>query len=155
VADLRLMDGMFHRIMRGLVETGVAPHYAEVARALGLSVEDGRLLLQDVMQAYPIGWLHPDTHYIASFPPLNNQPTQYRITVRGEQRWFAQCGFEATSATWLFPGETVRVDAPCLDCGDPMTVEMHDGRILRVEPGGIVGHLNYGFGPSRGRPPFL
>ena len=73
------------------------------------------------MQAYPIGWLHPETDYIASFPPLNNLPTQYRISVRGEQRWFAQCGFEATSVTWLFPGETVRVDAPCLDCGDPMT----------------------------------
>jgi alkylmercury lyase-like protein len=155
VADPRLMDGMFHRIMRGLVETGVAPHYAEVARALGLAVEEGRLLLEDVMQAYPIGWLHPETHYIASFPPLNNQPTQYRVTVRGEQRWFAQCGFEATSATWLFPGQTVRIEAPCLDCGDPMTVEMHDGRIVRAEPRGIVGHLNYGFGPSRGRPPFL
>ena len=57
------------------------------------------------MQAYPIGWLHPETDYVASFPPLNNLPTQYRITVRGEQKWFAQCGFEATSVTWLFPGD--------------------------------------------------
>ena len=63
------------------------------------------------MQAYPIGWLHPETDYIASFPPLNSLPTQYRVSVRGEQRWFAQCGFEATSVTWLFPGETVRVEA--------------------------------------------
>jgi hypothetical protein len=107
------------------------------------------------MQTYPIGWLHPETDYIASFPPLNNLPTQYRVTVRGAQRWFAQCGFEATSVTWLFPGETVRIDAPCLDCGDPVTVEMRDGRIVWVDPPGVVGHLNYGFGPSRGRPPFL
>src|SRR5262245_65857679 len=155
MADALLRDRMFQRIMRGLIDTGRAPHYAEFARALGLGVEEGRLLLQDVMRAYSIGWLHPETDYIASFPPLNNQPTQYRISVRGEQRWFAQCGFEATSATWLFPGETVRIEAPCLDCGDPMTVEMHDGRIVRVEPRGIVGHLNYGFGPARGRPPFL
>jgi hypothetical protein len=155
MADPRLTDLAFLRIMRGLVETGRAPHYAELGRGLGLSVEEGRLLLHDVMRAYPIGWLHPDTDYIASFPPLNNLPTQYRITVRGEQRWFAQCGFEATSVTWLFPGQTVRIDAPCLDCGDPVTVEMRDGRIARVDPAGIVGHLNYGFGPSRGRPPFL
>ena len=119
MADARLMDQAFQRIMRTLVDTGRAPHYAELARALGLPAEDGRGLLRDVMQAYPIGWLHPETDYIASFPPLNNLPTQYRITVRGEQNWFAQCGFEATSVTWLFPGETVRVDAPCLDCGDP------------------------------------
>ena len=155
MAEPALMDRMFQRIMRALVETGRAPHYAELARALGVPIDEGRRLLHDVMQAYPIGWLHPETDYIASFPPLNNLPTQYRITVRGEQRWFAQCGFEATSVTWLFPGETVRVDAPCLDCGDPVTIEMRDGRIVWVDPPGVVGHLNYGFGPSRGRPPFL
>jgi hypothetical protein len=141
--------------MRGLVETGRAPHYAELARALSLSVEDGRRLLHEVMQAYPIGWLHPETDYIASFPPLNSLPTQYRISVRGEQKWFAQCGFEATSATWLFPGRTVRIEAPCLDCGDSVLVEMRDGRLLTVNPRTVVGHLNYGFGASRGRPPYL
>jgi hypothetical protein len=107
------------------------------------------------MAAYPIGWLHPETDYIASFPPLNGLPTQYRVTVRGEQKWFAQCGFEATSVTWLFPGERVRVDVACLDCGEPLTVEMLDGRLTRVDPPTVVGHLNYGFGPSRGRPAFL
>ncbi len=155
MAETRLMDQAFQRIMRGLVDTGRAPHYAELARALGLPVEEGRALLRDVMAAYPIGWLHPETDYIASFPPLNNLPTQYRITVRGEQRWFAQCGFEGTSATWLFPGQTVRVDAPCLDCGDPVSVEMRDGRITWADPPGVVGHLAFGFGPSRGRPPYL
>jgi hypothetical protein len=155
MADPRLIDQMFQRIMRGLVESGRAPHYAELARAMGLTVEDGRRLLLDVMQAYPIGWLHPETDYIASFPPLNNLPTQYRLTVHGEQKWFAQCGFEATSATWLFPGAIVRVEAPCLDCGDPVRLEMRDGRVLAVDPPGIVGHLNWGFGPSRGRPPYL
>jgi hypothetical protein len=155
MADARLTDQMFHRIMRGLVDSGRAPHYAEVAKAMGLAVEDGRRLLLDVMQAYPIGWLHPETDYIASFPPLNNLPTQYRVSVRGQQQWFAQCGFEATSVTWLFPGETVRVEAPCLDCGDTVVVEMRNGRLLTVEPSGVVGHLNYGFGPSRGRPPYL
>jgi hypothetical protein len=155
MADPRLVDQMFHRIMRGLVETGRAPHYAELARPLGLSVEESRQRLLAVMEAYPIGWLHPETHYIASFPPLNNLPTQYRLRVGGEQKWFAQCGFEATSATWLFPGDTVRIEAPCLDCGDGIVVEMRDGRLVTVDPPGIIGHLNWGFGPSRGWPPYL
>jgi len=155
MTDPHLRDAMFHRIMRGLVDTGRAPHHAELARPLGLSVENARLLLHEVMQAYPIGWLHPETDYIASFPPLNNLPTQYRVTVGGRQIWFAQCGFEATSVTWLFPSQTVRIDAPCLDCGDPVTLEMRDGSITRVEPAGVIGHLNFGFGPSRGRPAFL
>ncbi|TMQ27358.1 MAG: hypothetical protein E6K82_02330 [Candidatus Rokuibacteriota bacterium] len=155
MADPRSLDQMFQRIMRALVETGRAPHYAELARAMRLTVEQGRQLLLDVMQAYPIGWLHPETDYIASFPPLNSLPTQYRVSVGGEQKWFAQCGFEATSVTWLFPGATVRIEAPCLDCGDPVVVEMRDGRLGTVDPPGIVGHLNYGFGASRGRPAFL
>ncbi len=149
------MDQAFQHIKRSLVESGRALHYAELARAMGSSVEEGRQLLHAVMQAYTIGWLHPETDYIVSFPPLNNLPTQYGVTVRGERKRFAQCGFEATSVTWLFPGETVRVEAPCLDCGDPVVVQMRDGRLLTVDPPGIVGHLNYGFGPSRGRPPFL
>ena len=153
--DARRLDAVFTRIMRALVDTGHAPHYAELARDLGLTVPEGRQALLDVMQAYPIGWLHPETDYIASFPPLNNLPTQYRVSVGGEQKWFAQCGFEATSVTWLFPGRTVRVQAPCLDCGEPLAIEMRDGRLLVVDPPSIVGHLNWGFGPSRGRPPFL
>jgi hypothetical protein len=155
MGDPRLVDRMFHRIMRGLVTEGRAPHYAELAPALGLTVEESRRLLGEVMQAYPIGWLHPETDYIASFPPLNSLPTQYRVTVGGEQKWFAQCGFEATSVTWLFPGSAVRIEAPCLDCGEPIRLEMRDGHVLAVEPATVVGHLNYGFGASRGRPPFL
>jgi len=53
MTDPHLRDAMFHRIMRGLVDTGRAPHYAELARPLGLSVENARLLLHEVMQAYP------------------------------------------------------------------------------------------------------
>ena len=155
MAEPHLLDRMFTALMHGIVETGRAPHYAELATRLRLTVEDSRRLLLDVMQAYPIGWLHPETDYVASFPPLNNLPTQYRVTVRGEQKWFAQCGFEATSVTWLFPGATVRIEAPCLDCGEPIRIERRDGRLIAVDPPGIVGHLNYGFGPSRGRPPYL
>jgi hypothetical protein len=36
------------------------------------------------------GWLHPHTDYIASFAPFNNLPTQYRITIEGQQKWFGQ-----------------------------------------------------------------
>jgi hypothetical protein len=41
---------------------------------------------------------------------------------------------------WLFPGKTIHIAAPCLDCGDPMTVEVQDGRILRADPEAMVGY---------------
>ena len=41
---------------------------------------------------------------------------------------------------WLFPGKTVRIDAPCLDCGDPLHVVMRDEDVLEVEPASMVGY---------------
>ena len=96
LVDGAMTDRMWNRITRALIDTGRPPHYAELARVLGVSPAEGRTLLHAVLQAYPIGWLHPETDYIASFPPLNGLPTQYRVTVRGEQKWFAKCGFKAT-----------------------------------------------------------
>ncbi len=41
------------------------------------------------------------------------------------------------------------MDAPCLDCGEPMMLEIRDGEVLRAEPEGIVGIANHGFaGPG-------
>jgi hypothetical protein len=46
---------------------------------------------------------------------------------------------------WLFPGEEVRIDARCLDCGQPILVRMRDEKILEVNPPTTVGHLNTAF----------
>ena len=85
------LEKTFHIIMKRLVKTGQAPHYTEIAAALGVSTEEGRKVLHELF-ALPMfpGWLYPNTDYITSFPPFNNLPTQYRITVDGRQKWFAQ-----------------------------------------------------------------
>ena len=86
-----LLDKTYHVIIKRLVETGQAPHYTEIATELGLSVEEARGVLQNLMfKGIPGIWLFPDTDYISSFAPFSNLPTQYRITVEGEQKWFGQ-----------------------------------------------------------------
>jgi hypothetical protein len=40
----------------------------------------------------------------------------------------------------LFPGKTVRVDAPCLDCGASLSMVMCDEQVLSVSPETIVGY---------------
>jgi hypothetical protein len=140
MADAQRLDRAFQIIIRRLVETGQAPHYTEVARALGSTTVEGRRVLHDVIDAFVPSWLFPETDYVASFPPFSNLPTQYRITVGGQQKWFAQCGFESLAMTWIFPGEIVRIDAPCLDCAESVAIEMRDGQLLHVEPAGVVGH---------------
>jgi hypothetical protein len=90
MTDVTLLDRAFQSIIRRFIDTGQAPHYTELAKELGLSMEEGRQLIVDLMAAGIPGWIHPQTDYIASFPPFNNQPTQYRITIDGHQKWFAQ-----------------------------------------------------------------
>ncbi|MEM7288449.1 MAG: hypothetical protein AAF480_19055 [Actinomycetota bacterium] len=55
---------------------------------------------------------------------------------------------------WLFPGKTIRVEAPCLCCGDPMVVEMRDEEFLRIEPEGIVGYTSAEVGGDASTRPF-
>lgn len=43
---------------------------------------------------------------------------------------------------WLFPGKVVQVDAPCLDCGEPLQVRIKDGEVLSSTPGTIVGYAD-------------
>ena len=90
MADLATLDKAYHITMARMVQTGQAPHYTELAAEMGVSVEEGKIILHDLIDTGIPAWLHPGTDYIASFPPFNNLPTQYRITIEGEQKWFAQ-----------------------------------------------------------------
>ena len=84
------MDKTFSFILKRMVKTGQAPFYAEIAAALGISVEEGRKALHDLLGAGIPGWVYPNTSYIVSFAPFNNLPTQYRITIGGQQKWFGE-----------------------------------------------------------------
>jgi hypothetical protein len=144
--SLSLLDKTYHVIIKRLVETGQAPHYTEIATELGLSVEEARKALHDLMAAgVPGTWLFPDTDYISSFAPFSNLPTQYRITVEGGQKWFGQWGFESLAVCWLFPGKLVQISAPCLDCGAPMHLEIQDGKVIKAEPQGIMAYVSVPF----------
>lgn len=84
------LDQVFHIIMKRMVATGQAPHYTEIASELEVPVEEGRNALHELFKAGIPGWLFPNTDFITSFAPFNNLPTQYRITIDGEQKWFGQ-----------------------------------------------------------------
>ncbi len=90
MADIAMLDKAFYHIIGRFIETGRAPHYAELAAALGVSVEEGRQLFHDLEATGYSFFLHPETDQIVSVAPFNNLANQYRISVEGEQKWFAQ-----------------------------------------------------------------
>ena len=85
-----LLDPTHNIILKKMVETGQAPHYTEIAAELGVPMEEGRKALHDLFSQGMAAWLYPDTDLITSFAPFNNLPTQYRITIDGQQKWFGQ-----------------------------------------------------------------
>jgi len=90
MSESSILDRTYNIIIMKMVETGQAPHYTEMAAELGVSTEQGRIALHDLFSKLMAAWLYPDTDYITSFAPFNNLPTQYRITIDGQQKWFGQ-----------------------------------------------------------------
>ena len=90
MADMLQLDRTYHYIMETFIKRGYAPHFTEIAKEFSIKPDEGKRLLNELM-ALPLPiWLYPDTDLIASFAPFNNLPTQYRISVDGQQKWFAQ-----------------------------------------------------------------
>jgi hypothetical protein len=89
MTDIMSLDRIHHFIMEAFVKTGHAPHYTDIAREFEIQPDEGKNLLHELMNA-GLGamWLHPNTDYIVTFGPFNNLPTQYRISVDGQQKWF-------------------------------------------------------------------
>ena len=91
MAEPTLLERTFSIIMNRMVETGQAPHFAEIAAELGVTPSEGRAALQKLFSVRGLpGWLYPKTDTIVSFAPFNNLPTPYRLTIDGQQKWFGQ-----------------------------------------------------------------
>lgn len=90
MTDKVQLDRTYNYILGTLAKRGFAPHYTEIAKEFSVKPDEGKRLLHELM-ALPLPiWLYPETDLIASFAPFNNLPTQYRISVDGQQKWFAQ-----------------------------------------------------------------
>lgn len=126
MADMAALDRVHDVVLDTFIERGYGPHYTEVAVALGVAPRTARELLRQLVGQGIAAWFAPDTDWIASFSPFSNQPTQDRVSVDGVQKWFGQCGFESLAICWLFPGRSVSVDSPCLDCGEPIRITVRD-----------------------------
>jgi hypothetical protein len=152
MSDLELLDRGYATILRQVIDNKAAPHYTELAAQLDISIDAAKDLTHELMGMTP-GWVHPGTDYIASFPPFNLQPTQYKVTIDGEAGWYAQCGFEALAIRWLVPGQEVCIEAPCLCCGEPVTVTMQDDDYA-VDPSEAVGYTISQVGGDAASRPF-
>ena len=90
--DQHLTQRAFTAVLEHFVATGRAPHYAELADALAIGVEEAREVQRTAVEASPIAscWMAHDTDLIESWAPFSNVPTQYLVSVDGIQKWYGQ-----------------------------------------------------------------
>ncbi len=143
MASEELRNRAFQAVMHGLVETGRAPHYTELASVLGVTPEEAREAQHEAAENSPACWFVPETDYVACWDPFSNIPNNHRISVGGEQKWFALCGPAALFAPRMFPGQEVTVDTRCPQSGTEIHLRLRDGEILAQTPPGAVVLINH------------
>ena len=90
MADSELIQKAYTTIVKHFIATGRAPHYTELADTLELKPDEAKQVQREAADAALACWLVQDTDYIESWVPFSNVPTQYRVTVDGEQKWYGQ-----------------------------------------------------------------
>ena len=72
------------------IATGRAPHFTDLAATLGLTPPEAKDAQRKAAEAVVGCWMSHDTDYVGSWAPFSNIPTQYQITIDGEQKWYGQ-----------------------------------------------------------------
>ena len=87
MTDAVLVQRAYTTILEHFVKTGRAPHFTELAKTLGLSLEEARDLQRETAQV-GFGILAEGTDYIQSWAPFSNIPTHHLLTIEGQQKWY-------------------------------------------------------------------
>lgn len=90
VADANLVQLAYTTIQKHFMQTGRAPHFTELAVALEITPDETIDVQQKAAEAGVGCWISHDTDYIGSWAPFSNIPTQYLVTIAGNQKWYAQ-----------------------------------------------------------------
>ncbi len=80
--------------------------------------------------------LEPDRPEIRMLNPFSAVPTAYRVEAGGRS-WYGNCVWDAFGIPAAL-GVDGHVSATCLDCGEPLEVDVVDGR---PEPADLVAHI--------------
>ena len=127
-------------IVDSFVQTGHAPDTSEIGTTLNLSRQQVLSAFRELPK-FDTFAVEKGTENIRILSPFSNLPTPFKISIDGEQRWFAVCGPESLAMSTMFPGQRVTIDAYCRDCGDRIKIEMQDGEVLEKSPSDLLIHL--------------
>ncbi len=107
------------------VELGRAPTAGEVGESAGLSVAEVHAGWRRLHDAHALV-LNAATTEIRMANPFSAVPTAFRVQADGRW-WYANCAWDAFGVCAALHADG-RVETSCPDCGEPVSVEVHEQR---------------------------
>ena len=107
------------------VERGSAPGADEVAEASGRDVRDVLEAWRRLHDAHALVLNSAGTD-LRMANPFSAVPTAHRVHAAGRW-WYANCAWDAFGVCAALHADG-RVESSCPDCGDPIAVDVRDGR---------------------------
>lgn len=88
--EIILVQQAYTTVLEYFLKTGRAPHYTELAVILGLRPQEARQIQRKAAESALGCWFVNHTDYVESWAPFSNVPTQYLVTINGQQKWYGQ-----------------------------------------------------------------
>lgn len=107
------------------VELGHAPTVAQVAGLAGSTDDEVRGAWRRLHDAHALT-LNASTAEIRMASPFSATPTAYRVHA-ADRWWYANCAWDAFGIFGALHADG-RIEASCPDCGEAITIEVHDER---------------------------
>jgi len=120
-ADIELRNMTYAR-MRAL---GRPPTAVEIASATGSSADDVRAGWRRLHDDHALV-LNQGAAEIRMLNPFSCVPSAYRVHADGRW-WYGNCAWDAFGILGALKADG-RIETSCPDCGDPIVVEVRDGR---------------------------
>jgi hypothetical protein len=118
-------------IFEHFLEHAVPPVLEQVMTEFSLSRAEAEGVLTDLEAARHIALVKGTARILMAWP-FSAVATPFRTTVR-RRTYFANCAWDAIAFHAML-GDEIRVDSFCHHCAVPIQIEMHDGRVTRVDP---------------------
>ena len=120
-------------VFKKAAATGRVPQAPQIAAALKRTVADVKLALRDLAAAKVI-ILAPNDGDIWAANPFCAVPSGFRVVAGGKTYW-GICIWDSLGIAAAL-GKDAVISGQCGDCGDPMTLKVRNGRLVR--PGGVI-----------------
>jgi hypothetical protein len=117
------------------LEHSAPPVVEQVMSEFALSRDEASQVLHDLEEARHIALVKGTYRILMAFP-FSAIATPFQVIAR-KRRYFANCAWDAIAFHAML-GEEVRVDSFCQHCGMPISIELAEGRAVRVEPEGAI-----------------